>query len=74
MHWVRVLKGYTENSVSKKDRLSALENFLYWRKKCRISDWEFIEVARKRGYDLPNILRKVTNHQSSKPRSLNGRS
>ena len=74
MRWVKVLKGYAENSVSKKDRLLTLEKFLYWRKKCRINDWEFIEAARKWGYDLPDILRKVTNHQSSKSRSLNGRS
>jgi hypothetical protein len=70
MCWVRVLNGYAENPVSKEDRLFALDNFLYRRKKCRMDGPKFREVTQKWGYDLNHILRTVTNHWSPKPRSL----
>jgi len=72
MRWVRVLKGYADadSPVSKKERFSALDNFLYRRKKCRMDDRKFREVTQKWGYDLNYILRTVTNHRSPKARSL----
>jgi len=64
MRWVRVLKGYAENPVSKKEHFRVIRILKNWRRRCGLSVQEFREIAYKWGHDVPGIMRILIKTRS----------
>jgi len=66
---LRVLKKYANNpQASKKKHLSAIRKLIHWRRRCGLDIREFVKMAYRWGYNVPHIMRILTEARSLKRR------